>query len=176
MKKMKWVLFIIIGCVIVLVIQKSPKRNEAPKEEENQIIFDANQYARISYDDLVNILGEPKSTQDWNSITSGGEYPMTLYTYDLQDAYVEFVIYEDAVVKIQWFANSPVEIKDDLDNVFKMFNITVNDNAKKIADTGSTYKFSPVSDTVGEFDVFNFDSDAHTFDTVYITYNLNYFD
>ena len=47
---------------------------------------------------------------------------------------------------------------------------------KKVVDTGVTYKFSPVSDTVAEFEVYNFDSEKHTFDSVYITYNLNYFD
>lgn len=62
------------------------------------------------------------------------------------------------------------------DNVFKMFNITVKDSARKVVDTGVTYKFSPVSDTVAEFEVYNFDSEKHTFDSVYITYNLNYFD
>lgn len=52
----------------------------------------------------------------------------------------------------------------------------MKDSARKVVDTGVTYKFSPVSDTVAEFEVYNFDSEKHTFDSVYITYNLNYFD
>ena len=43
-----------------------------------------------------------------------------------------------------------------------MFNITVKDSARKVVDTGVTYKFSPVSDTVAEFEVYNFDSEKHT--------------
>ena len=54
--------------------------------------------------------------------------------------------------------------------------MAVKDSARKVVDTGVTYKFSPVSDTVAEFEVYNFDSEKHTFDSVYITYNLNYFD
>lgn len=57
-----------------------------------------------------------------------------------------------------------------------MFGIEPTKRIKKIADTGVTYKFSPVSDKIAEFDIFNLDENDKTFDTIYITYNLNYFD
>ena len=181
MKKfIKWVVIVVV-LLFIFVVVKDISKNPIQKKESNasneiQSVFNAPQYARITTADLIKLIGEPKNKESWTNETSKGTFQMTLYDYDIDNAHVEYIIYEDLVVKIRWFSNDPVEIKDDFDNVFKMFNITVGKNAKKIADTGVTYKFSPVSDTVAEFDVHNFDADAHTFDTIYITYNLNYFD
>lgn len=181
MKKfLKWGFIVIVLIFVITVgvdLAKKPiQKADAPASDDTTVLFDASQYSRISADELVNLLGEPKQIEDWNNETSKGTFQMNIYDYDIDGAYVEFITYEDTVVKIHWFANEPVEIQDEFDNVFKMFNVAVNDNARKIADTGTTYKFSPVSDKVAEFDVYNFEIEAHTFDTVYITYNLNYFD
>lgn len=178
----KAIIFIIVAIVIVFVIMvvkdisKNPIQKKESKSDETPVIFDANAYSRISSEQLVELLGEQKSIEDWNNENSKGTFQMQIYTYDLDGMYVEFMLYEDSVVKVRCYANEPWEIKKEFDNVFKMFNITVKDNARKVVDNGITYKFSPVSDTVAEFDVYNFDSEAHTFDSVYITYNLNYFD
>lgn len=172
------VLAIVVIFVIMVVkdISKNPIQKKETSSEEIQVILDADAYSRISSEQLIELLGEPKSTEDWNNENSKGTFQMQLYTYDLDGMYTEFILYEDAVVKIRCFATEPWEIKKDFDNVFKMFNITIKDSARKVVDTGVTYKFSPVSDTVAEFEVYNFDSEKHTFDSVYITYNLNYFD
>lgn len=172
------VLAIVVIFVIMVVkdISKNPIQKKETSSEEIPVILDADAYSRISSEQLIELLGEPKSTEDWNNENSKGTFQMQLYTYDLDGMYTEFILYEGAVVKIRCFATEPWEIKKDFDNVFKMFNITIKDSARKVVDTGITYKFSPVSDTVAEFEVYNFDSEKHTFDSVYITYNLNYFD
>ena len=57
-----------------------------------------------------------------------------------------------------------------------MFGIEPGENAKKTVGTGTTHKFSPVSDKVAQVEFYNYDEETKTFDTVYVTYNLNYFD
>ena len=101
---------------------------------------------------------------------------MMIYSYDIDGMTAEFITYENLVVKIRCFATTPWELPDNFETVFKMFNITLNDHAKKTVDNGLTVKYSPVADSVAEFEVYNIDSEKSTFDTVYITYNLNYFD
>ena len=178
-KVIKLVVLVIVVIFVIMVVKdisKNPIQKKETSSEEIPVILNADAYSRISSEQLVELLGEPKSTEDWNNENSKGTFQMQLYTYDLDGMYAEFILYENTVVKIRCFATEPWEIKKEFDNVFKMFNITVKDSARKVVDTGVTYKFSPVSDTVAEFEVYNFDSEKHTFDSVYITYNLNYFD
>ena len=178
-KAVKFIILIIVIIFIVMVVKdisKNPIQRKEQTSDEIPVILDANAYSRISSEQLLTLLGEPKTIEDWNNEISKGTFQMQIYSYDLDSMYAEFMLYEDSVVKIRCFANEPWEIEKEFDNVFKMFNITVKDSARKVVDNGITYKFSPVSDTVAEFDVYNFDSEKHTFDSVYITYDLNYFD
>lgn len=102
---------------------------------------------------------------------------MQIFTYDFEDYYGEFFLYEDKVVKLHLFSDSEWKIEGSkFDNIFTMFAIVPGENARKTVDTGVTYKFSPVSDKVAQVEIYNYDKDNRTFDTIYVTYNLNYFD
>lgn len=169
------VLFLLL--LIGLHIAVSQHVKDIAQNPDNAIlILDADTYANISTNELFDLLGEPKSSEEWNNETSKGTFQMKIYSYDLEGMYSEFITYEDTVVKIHCFSTDEWEVKKNYKNIFKMFNVTPSKNARKIADTGSTYKFSPVSDTIAKFEVFNFNSSKNTFDTVYITYDLNYFE
>lgn len=169
------IVFLLLCIGISAGISQSAKSNST-NDNSLSLILDANTYARISTNELIALLGNPKSTEEWNNETSKGTFLMKIHTFDLDGMYSEFITYEDVVVKIRCFSNDKWKVKKKFDNIFKLFNITLSENAKKIVDTGATYKFSPVSETVAKFEVYNFDNNDHTFDTVYITYNLNYFD
>ena len=161
------------GIFINMYTSKSYQMQEEPVE----VILDTSKFSRISLQELKNELGEPKLVEDWNNQTSKGDFPMQIYGYDLSDSYAEFILYEDSVVKLHLFAGTPWEVKgSNPDNIFAMFGIEPDERAKKTVDTGVTYKFSPVSDKVAEVEVYNYDKEAKTFDTLYVTYNLNYFD
>lgn len=147
------------------------------QDEEISIILDCSKFSRISTEELKNELGEPTNIEDWNNSTSKGEFQMQIYSYDFEGFKGEFITYEDTVVKLHLFSNSEWKVEgSNSDNIFAMFGIVPGDNAKKTVDTGTTYKFSPVSDKVAEVEFYNYDKKAKTFDTVYVTYNLNYFD
>lgn len=157
-------------------IAQNPDQYQNHKENVS-LILDCSKFSRISKDELKNELGEPKAMEDWNNQTSKGEFQMQIYTYDFEDFYGEFILFEDTVVKIHLFSDSQWKVEGtDLDNIFTMFGIALGDNAKKIVDTGTTYKFSPVSNIVAKTEFYNYDKKSRTFDTVYITFNLNYFD
>lgn len=157
-------------------IAQNPDQYQKQKEQIS-VVLDCSKFSRISTDELKNELGEPDKRGDWSSITTNGEYAMELYTYNFEGFYGEFVLYEDEVVKLYLFSDSQWEVEgSDSDNIFAMFGITPSENAKKTVDTGTTYKFSPVSDKVAQVEFYNYDKKSRTFDTVYITFNLNYFD
>lgn len=174
-----------IGLIIVLIvigtlafgisrIAQNPEQYQSKKEIS--VILDCSKFSRISADELKNELGEPKSVDDWKNTTSNGEFQMQSFTYDFEGYYGEFILYEDKVVKLHLFSDSEWKIEGSkFDNIFTMFGIVPGENARKTVDTGVTYKFSPVSDKVAQVEIYNYDKDNRTFDTVYVTYNLNYF-
>lgn len=169
---------IFVGALVFGIsrIVQNPEQYQK-KEETVSVVLDCSKFSRISTEELKQELGEPKSTEDWSSITANGEYAMKLYIYDFEGFYGEFVAYENAVVKLHLFSDSKWKVEGkNSDNIFAMFGITPGENAKKTADTGTTVKFSPVSDKIAKVEFYGYDKESKTFDTVYVTYNLNYFD
>ena len=147
------------------------------REEQIPVILDCSKFSRISADELKNELGEPKEIDDWNNQTSKGEFQMQIFTYNFEGFYGEFILYENTVVKLHLFSESQWKVEgSNSDNIFAMFGISPGENAKETVNTGTTHKFSPVSDKVAEVEFYNYDKESKSFDTVYITYNMNYFD
>ncbi len=147
------------------------------QEEQIPVVLDCSKFSRISTDELKTELGEPERTEDWNNQTSKGDFQMQILTYDFEGFYGEFILYENTVVKLRLFSESQWQVEgSNSDNIFAMFGIVPSENAKQTVNTGVTHKFSPVSDKVAEVEFYNYDKESKTFDTVYVTYNLNYFD
>lgn len=175
----KFISVVVLAIVILFIVMVSKDLKENPIEQQDEkidLILDASKYARISTDKLKDILGKPKSKEKWNNENSKGTFSMMIYSYDIDGMTVEFITYKKIVVEIHCFATTPWKLPNDFETVFKMFNITLNDHAKKTVDNGLTIKYSPVADNVAKFEAYNIDSEKRIFDTVYITYNLNYFD
>ncbi len=170
------VIFIGALCFGIFQIIKNPEKYQM-QEEEIPVVFDCSKFSRISADELRDELGEPKTTEDWMNRTSKGNFQMQIFTYDLEGVYGEFILYEDTVVKLHLFSDSQWEITgSSFDNIFAMFGIVPGKNIKRTVNTGVTHKFSPVSDKVAEIEVYNYDRENKSFDTVYVTYDLSYFD
>ena len=169
---------ILVGalCFGISRIAQNPEKYQS-QDEPVSVILDCSKFSRISSEELKNEVGEPENIEDWTNETSKGDFQMQIYSYNLEDCYAEFILYEDSVVKLRLFSNSQWKVEgNDSDNIFAMFGIEPGENAKKTVDTGTTHKFSPVSDEVAQVEFYNYDEETKTFDTVYVTYNLNYFD
>lgn len=173
-----FIALVLIGglCFGISRMMQNPEQYQK-KSESVSVILDCSKFSRISAEELKNELGDPKAIKDWNNETSKGNFQMQIYTYDFEGYYSEFILYEDTVVKLHLFSESQWVVEgSNSDNIFAMFGIVPGENAKKIADTGTTYKFSLVSDKVAKVEFYNYDKETKTFDTVYVTYDLNYFE
>lgn len=168
--------------IFMLVVILSACNNDSNVSKESvpiEPIIDANQFSRISSTQLVEIMGEPEKTEDYEWLVPKTNKSIVGKLYTYEKGKYEFVIFEDQVVKLDinsgeyWGYDDSVFTFNKEDDIFKMFNITPNENLKKITDTNYALRFSPVSDKVA--DVWVIDIDEKSFGSVKITYNLNYF-
>jgi len=169
--------FIIIGLFtfglifgISKIVSNQEEYSNVNKEQSKvSMLIDANKFSRISPDELKKILGEPSNIEKWNNKTSKGNIPMITYTYE--NGKYEFLIADNHVVRFNYYGKQSFNNKNDL---FTLFGITPSSNMKKITDTGSAIRYQLVSDKIADFWVI--DIENKTFNSVKITYNLNYFD
>lgn len=172
------VVVILIGALGFGIYRIAQNPDQYQKQEEQiPVVLDCSNFSKISLDELKNELGEPERTDDWNNQTSKGDFQMQILTYDFDGFYGEFILYENTVVKLRLFSESQWQVEgSNSDNIFAMFGIVPGKNIKRTVNTGVTHKFSPVSDKVAEIEVYNYDRENKSFDTVYVTYDLSYFD
>lgn len=150
-------------------IMKDPEAynssSEAPKID---MILDASQYSRITFEELTDLLGEPSNTENWNY--NGND--VVTYTYKNDSTY-EFMMIDDQIVRFTILYDEPQELKTAA-YVFPMYGITPSDNLKQIKTGSSVLKYHMVSDKIAEVFVPEVKDDS--FDMIKFTYNLNYFD
>lgn len=141
---MKKILLAIALLVITIVgcSNSSPTDNTTPVE----VVFDVKPFAGISSQELIEKMGEPESTEDWNYESAGLTYPITTYLYN--DRHVEFLLNNDKVMRISVFADSYFDLEGSQfsftskDDILEMFGLTENDvkYAKK-TDTNSALRY-----------------------------------
>ena len=177
MKKTLLLLFTILVCGFCTSCGSTTSKVPEPLT----VIEDAEQFSRISVEELKTIMGEPVSKETWTNKTSKGDFEVVTLSYDKNSNYYEFIIADNSVVRLSiyssdyWNGNGDrFAITGEKSDICKSFNITLGDNVKKTDDTGYAYTLSPVNDKVAMFDVQDIDADTYGF--VKITYNLNYFD
>lgn len=172
------------GCSQTTSNQEGANVEETPKVEA---VFDAPNYSRITKADLFAKFGETSDIEEWNNKTAKGTFSMTIYSYDDKNSnHYEFIVANDtdSVVRVTMYsaknwAGTGTDIKytkKSMNEMLALLNITPNDSAKVVADTGEAYRISPVSDNVGDVWFLGMTNDVSTFNMVKITYNLNYFD
>lgn len=170
------ILLFIVGLIfgISQIIQNSEKYNST--FNPNNMILNVSNFSRISINELISTMGKADRIEDWENKTSKGNFPLKIYTYGKEDYYLEFISYNDVVVKLRCFSNTTWSYKGkNKKDILSMFGVTFGKNAKITVNNGATYKISPVSDKVAKFEVYNLDKN-NTFNIVYVTYDLNYFE
>jgi len=159
------ILFVLgAGLYAVRINQLSVKsESTASSAASVGVVFDSSEYYKIALEDLKSKLGEPSRAEEWED--------KEIYTYQFDGFYCEFITQDNTVVKLRLFAdeNWTVE-KDDYKTMLAMFGVKADETFALELNNGLTYKFAPVSSTVSEFELYNYDSEAKTFDTVYITF------
>jgi hypothetical protein len=176
-------IFYIILCMFVIILVGCTSESNNVDVTSVSPIFNVNEYSRISSSELIEKMGEPASIEDWTNKTPTGEYALTTYIYDVDGIHYEFVIAEDAVVRVTLYSNQYWNNEgdlftynnDDKSDLRYLFEITDLRDSAKISDNNVNFEISPVSDTVANFRVMEVDSENKTFGFARITYNVNYF-
>ncbi|KXG78290.1 hypothetical protein [Thermotalea metallivorans] len=170
------VVLLFLGAVITFV-GKSGVLTTVQKETE--ILIDVNQFAKITPEELIAIMGEPISKEEWNFTTSKGKFPTTSYYYDNY----EFLVINDMVVRMnirsdKYFDDNAESIKfSTKKSILKMLNIKYDPNRTKlVADTGVSLRFQPVSDKVADVWCSLMDGKNKTIDEIKVTFDLTYLD
>lgn len=182
---MKKSIFIILLVFSILLIGCDGQNNsdDVVSGEENHIgedliYIDVNQFSRISSEELIGIMGEPNSREDWNNSTDRGKFLIEIYEYDGYD----FFIADDSVVRMNIYSEryynldgEGIEFSSE-ESIFDMLNIPVDyDKIKRTEDTGYALRYSPVSDKVAEVWCIGIDEEGGSIEEIKVTFNLNYF-
>ncbi len=176
---MKKILCIVLSALCIFCTACTQTNNNA--DSNISIIEDVTQFSRISTDELKTIMGEPVSTEDWTYKGSKASYNFTTLSFDKNNNHYEFIIADNSVIRLTIYSENywngtgnrfsyNVNKKD----ICKFYNVSLNDNAKLVADTNFAYKLSPVNDKIAVFDIQ--DMDEKTYGFIKVTYNLNYFE
>jgi hypothetical protein len=173
----EFAVFIVVSMVILFVSGCSSDNVLNSQNEEINTIIDAAQFSRITPDELVAKLGEPKSTYDekWTNPGDGKDYPMKTYDYDVDGYYTEFLVIENAVVRMNIYASDNDKNQFFINNnkdILSLLGIEPRESLVVVEDNNAAAKYSSVSDKVGEvWAMF----DEKKADILKVTFNLNYF-
>lgn len=157
---------------ITQMIQNPEKYSTTNNNEESSVktLIDSSQFSRISISELIEIMEEPDNIEKWNyKSPNGNEYDAITYSY----GDYEFLIIDGSVVRFNFYGKQTFKTENDL---FSLFGIKPSENIKKVVDNNLTLKYHLVSNKIAEFLITNINKENKSFDTVKITYNLNYFD
>lgn len=169
---------LLIGCVDKDNNDVDALKNEEIHVDEDLVYIDVNQFSRITPEELVEIMGEPDSKDDWNNSTDRGEFLIEIYEYEGYS----FFIADDSVVRMNIYSEKyysldgeGIEFSSE-ESIFNMLNIPVDyDKIKRTADTGYALRYSPVSDKVADVWCIGIDEEGSSIEEIKVTFNLNYF-
>lgn len=117
------------------------------KNEIDQII-DVTQFSRITQEELVSIMGEPDSKEEWVfKRTETESYDTTSYYYDNEK--FEFMVIDGKVVRFTY--NGKPNEYDSEKELFELFNIKTDTGIAKVAETPAAIRFQKVSDKIDDF-------------------------
>lgn len=134
-------------------------------------LINSDQFSRVTPDELITIMGEPESKDDWNYDSGVGTFPTTTYSYNSGDD--EFLVIDNAVVRYSHY--NKVTFNDTSD-LFYMFGVETQEGMTLKADTDYAMRYGSVSDKVEDFWVLDIEPKEKTAGIIKITYDTSYFD
>lgn len=168
-------LIFIVVVAIFIFIGSNMNHHSEETESEPQIVFDAarfiveedGQNRPMHEAEVINLIGEPQSIDEWNYTTALGlQYPIRSLSYDDGNYVYEFN--NDYLLRIQIFEPFNFENRD---NFISMFNLTKYVNTE-IEDKNINYH----AYNCGVADLWLMDISDATIGTTYITYFSGVFD
>lgn len=169
------VLFFAVSFSLLGCSSSSPENKSVDQEEQQEVLIDVKQFYRITPEELIAIMGEPKEKDDWTY----NSHPVTTYYYDLgeNDASYQFMIIDNVVVQFSTLFDyyDMAGLKDKkTEDIFAMFGVEMNDNVKCTLNNGITERYNATEQKLGDFYITRNSNDEVT--TVRATYDLRYFE
>lgn len=185
---LKFFIIILFGCMLLSYIsvityeengdgQQDEQKSKNNKDES--IIINAEQFWRISPEQLIEIMGEPEEIEERDFDTGVDTYPSISYKYE--DGRYNFLIIENCVVKLTVYSPKYKESNGEgftyksENQIFTMFGIKMSNDTVRTANTGYALRYQLVTDKIEDFWVTDIDSENKTFNIVNITYDQGYF-
>ena len=165
MKKIVVMIIVLALIVAYIIALDTAKKNEEPIK----VVFDAMQFVvdderSITESELIAILGEPESVEEWNYKTTelgrDMEYPIRSLFYD--DNNYEYMFNNDHLQRINIYKETTFADKDD---ILPMFGLKKYRNTK-VKDTGYSYRVS----NIDIHDLWLYGVDENTVEGVKISY------
>lgn len=137
-------------------------------------IVDSLQYAGISTEELTQLMGQPDSSEVWNSANAYGvPFEATICTYNTNALTEEFIVIDDKVARLTCYAGDDgFECSGDK-QILRSFGITAESSATKIADTGAAIRIQTPCENVADFWVIDLEDKKCSI--VKITFDSSYF-
>jgi hypothetical protein len=165
--------------IAALVIGNEPPTQQAVETGidavegvDNEVIIDAIQFAGISEAQLIELLGEPDSKENWSFTSSTGQnQEAVIFSYG--DENTEFIVIGGKVVRFTYYGSG--EKYRDGEHALSLFGIKSGPDITVVANTGSAIRYQKVNKSVEEFWVVDDLEEDNTLGTVKITYDLRYF-
>lgn len=148
----------------------SAEQEDTNRPNETKLIVDASQFGLTSESDLVTLLGDAESVDEWEfSSPNGQKYKAKTYSYDGDSK--EFMVIDSKVVRFTF--NGHGETFNSHKDVFNSFGIKLNPGFAVKEQNEVTVRYQNVSEGIEEFWLIT--DGASKIETVKITYDLKYF-
>lgn len=151
------------------------EEDAADTRDNVALIVDAVQFAGLSESELIELIGDPESKNQWNFDSANGQtYKAVTLTYD--NGNQEFLFIDGKVVRFTFYGTG--QTYENEDQALRLFGITPGPNIKKEADTGVALRYRYVDEEmkIDEFWLLDDLSNDNEISTVKITYDLRYFE
>ena len=151
-----------VSSLIIGLIIGSPE----PEPVMNETIIDVTQFSKISPDELVKILGEPKEKENWQFDNGIKKFDTTTYKYC--DGNCEFHIIDGKVVRFNYLT------PEDATNTAKLlrkFGLNYSD-LEIYNNTGTAFRYRSKIDGIDDVYIL---TDEKKTSLVRVTYDMTYF-
>jgi hypothetical protein len=150
----------------------SSEKNESEEISEDMII-DAVQFAHIDEKQLITLLGEPESIEEWNFDSPNGQkYKARTFIYG--EGNQEFLFIDGKVVRFTFYGTGQ-KYKDGK-HALALFGIKPGPNITLVADTGAALRYRNVDEPMKIDEFWLIEDSDNSIGTVKITYDLTYFE
>ncbi len=151
----------------------SSLQGENNSTDTTNILYDVEQFANITGEELIALLGEPDAISD-GTCNDTFEIPCVYYNYTSEKTWgdISFALVNNEVVRFTSY-------KDYYEytgkkNILKNFGIKESENCVLLADTGAALRYRCPSETVDDFWIKLIENDVFGF--LQVTYDMMYYE